>query len=1607
MDNPLHLQDLRKSMADGMATSPRDEPLLFSGDAPQGAGGMTFDVEDGGDGSRSESNGGGLGTFDVEEDSVRSSKKSSKKSKKPKASGGGGRKLDHMFTSEPFQEKCRHLVHNSLFEAVVTAIVLSNTLCLAYKGPNRELTPWAAEMIDGYDFGCTLLYSFEMYIRIAAYGAVDGRDYEDEEEADIPLQRKALLRDPWGRLDFIVIFTTWLSYVVEWVQVKGEGELIKTSMLRSLRVLRILHSIQYFKAIRAILTSLQYSVAYLGDVLLVMFFLYVLFSIVAMTLFGGALRTQCVTQTEADDFVARVTAEAFDMHALKVYSTDPGPVQLEDSSVLFWWDKNIYDIGDVVSCPVSIQCPEPKVCQIFRHNPRAGYAGFDNFVAAMLSMVVLTTGDNWEDITYVLMDTEAVAAPFAYLFIGVVNVVLGMLVVELFTAVICSTFAEVREEGAASAFVTDVAQLPTYHSHSSDDGSEEEDDLLLIGGESKITHSKGSAWGQPKPAFYQVAKLEETVLSEGFESIILAFILLNSVALAVVHHDMHPTLNWVLDKSETLFTVIFIIEMLLKILALGFSVYLASNANKVDAIVNVLCVGALFPQGEGGEAAKTARLFRILRVFRAVRLVKLLIKYPSVKQLVDTIFLSMEAVNNLVFFLVYTLFVLSLFGMHMMGDEVQFEVDDTEKPRAHFSDFLNSFATALVMTTGDRWKVTMYSFVDTYGPWAAVYFVLLWGLCNLVILNLFIAVVLENFGYSDDEKRNLQKQRYVDSRRREVHSNWLIECYAKPYPRNNEDLEREQATLRKILAAAARSGTPPDDDVVKLARARIKELPKAKTMGPQSEEDLEYDTPVAKLCLYLHRSQVVEGIVTLMVLLSAVMISYEGPQGGMKDEPELAEWFHLVDNILLGGFWVEFVIRATALGFLLSPFSYLSHNWYKLDFSVLVVCTVPLAIPEWQQAASVFRLARLLRPIRLLKKIAGMDVLMRAIVVSIQSLTGIFVLGFVVHLIFGIVGVTMFAGGWNICSNDLVLGRIDCHGTTIDSSGKLIAATWDMTPGGNFDNIFSAMRTLFLVGTLAGWSDAMYQGMDMVGADFQPAREAHPYAALYFIAFVFVSAFFLSNLFVGVLITLLGTETGHALETSAQAKWVAMRILVKQVGSIDKNEKPEDMPGWRASLYHLIHNPRFEHFITGVIIGNTVAMLAEHWPADPSLVDFLHVVNMICLIIFTIEAVLKLGALLPAAYWEDNWNRLDMIVVLASWVSIFLNIESGVQVARCIRTVRVLLLLKSAKGLQLLFRTFLMSIPPSVNIVVLMCVDFFIFANIGMYFFGNTQLGLYYDDRGNFKTFAGSLKLLFQMCTGEDLLYIVHDLGVAAPHCIVAGDIDPSDGLISEYGTCGNRSMAFIFVSLFFVVSNYLLLNMIVAVIMSNFDAVLNMDNMEISAEDVLGFKKTWDKHVVSQGEDMLKIEMDTLKAFLEEIGEPLGWQRKTDRGDIEVPARWLNMVLHELEDMWALDPKTGGLGFDEVLLTLSMMYLSTDCLTYEEKRHKLERAVTDRSAKIVISSLKTWHKKNFPPADVLAGGEEALSSFMDILQACKSFRLKYLCFSYKSNIKNVDLKKL
>ena len=75
----------------------------------------------------------------------------------------------------------------------------------------------------------------------------------------------------------------------------------------------------------------------------------------------------------------------------------------------------------------------------------------------------------------------------------------------------------------------------------------------------------------------------------------------------------------------------------------------------------------------------------------------------------------------------------------------------------------------------------------------------------------------------------------------------------------------------------------------------------------------------------------------------------------------------------------------------------------------------------------------------------------------------------------------------------------------------------------------------------------------------------------------------------------------------------------------------------------------------------------EHYDQTLTWTNLLQVQNLIFVVIFTIEMVLKLVGLGVSGYWSDSWNRFDGVVVVASWVAI---IETSLWPFRLVRALR-------------------------------------------------------------------------------------------------------------------------------------------------------------------------------------------------------------------------------------------------------------------------------------------------------------------------------------------------
>ena len=95
----------------------------------------------------------------------------------------------------------------------------------------------------------------------------------------------------------------------------------------------------------------------------------------------------------------------------------------------------------------------------------------------------------------------------------------------------------------------------------------------------------------------------------------------DGVTLSMNHHGMSPALYLAIEYIDVVFTLLFDVEMILKIVGLGFKRYWTVAFNRMDTLVNITCTIALvfFFAGIEGEGMGLIKVFRLTRVLRVMR----------------------------------------------------------------------------------------------------------------------------------------------------------------------------------------------------------------------------------------------------------------------------------------------------------------------------------------------------------------------------------------------------------------------------------------------------------------------------------------------------------------------------------------------------------------------------------------------------------------------------------------------------------------------------------------------------------------------------------------------------------------------------------------------------------------------------------------------------------------------------------------------------------------------------------------------------------------------------------------------------------------------------
>ncbi|XP_017312357.2 voltage-dependent T-type calcium channel subunit alpha-1H [Ictalurus punctatus] len=244
------------------------------------------------------------------------------------------------------------------------------------------------------------------------------------------------------------------------------------------------------------------------------------------------------------------------------------------------------------------------------------------------------------------------------------------------------------------------------------------------------------------------AVLRRIVDSKYFNRGIMIAILINTLSMGVEYHEQPAELTDVLEISNIVFTSLFALEMVLKLLACGPLGYISNPYNIFDLIIVIISVWELIGQADGGLS--------VLRTFRLLRVLKLVRFLPALRRQLVVLMKTMDNVATFCMLLMLFIFIFSILGMHLFGCKftLRLENGDTISDRKNFDSLLWAIVTVFQILTQEDWNVVLYNGMASTSPWAALYFVALMTFGNYVLFNLLVAILVEGFQAEGDASRS-------------------------------------------------------------------------------------------------------------------------------------------------------------------------------------------------------------------------------------------------------------------------------------------------------------------------------------------------------------------------------------------------------------------------------------------------------------------------------------------------------------------------------------------------------------------------------------------------------------------------------------------------------------------------------------------------------------------------------------------------------------------------------------------------------------------------------------------------------------------------------------
>ncbi|NXL38150.1 CAC1B protein, partial [Glaucidium brasilianum] len=591
--------------------------------------------------------------------------------------------------TNPIRRLFHYIVNLRYFEMVILIVIALSSIALAAEDPVQAESP-RNDALKYLDYIFTGVFTFEMVIKMIDLGLL--------------LHPGSYFRDLWNILDFIVVSGALVAFAFSGTKGKDINTI---KSLRVLRVLRPLKTIKRLPKLKAVFDCVVNSLKNVLNILIVYMLFMFIFAVIAVQLFKGRF----------------------------FYCTDESK-ELEKDCRGQYLD---YEKNEVEA--------QPREWKKYEFH-------YDNVLWALLTLFTVSTGEGWPtvlkhsvDATYEEQGPSPGYRMEMSIFYVVYFVVFPFFFVNIFVALIIITFQEQgdkvmsecsleKNERACIDFAISAKPLTRY-------------------------------MPQNKQSFQY--KMWKFVVSPPFEYFIMVMIALNTIVLMMKFYDAPEAYEEMLKCLNIVFTSMFSMECVLKIIAFGVLNYFRDAWNVFD-FVTVL--GSITDILVTEIAVSTDNFINLsfLRLFFFFFFFKLLRQGYTIRILLFFFFFFFKALPYVFFFFFFFFFIYAIIGMQVFGN---IALDDETSINRHnnfrtflqalfffFFFFIKCHSTCMSATVffffffllsclSNRACDPLFFFFFFFcgSDFAYFYFVSFFFFFFFLMLNLFVAVIMDNFEY--------------------------------------------------------------------------------------------------------------------------------------------------------------------------------------------------------------------------------------------------------------------------------------------------------------------------------------------------------------------------------------------------------------------------------------------------------------------------------------------------------------------------------------------------------------------------------------------------------------------------------------------------------------------------------------------------------------------------------------------------------------------------------------------------------------------------------------------------------------------------------------------